>query len=73
MVSKSWRSHTQAQDRVRLYDAGQTEQAWSEPRHPRQQCSVTTVQPKALRCTPQGDIELMSKKENSRLQAGTAT
>ena len=52
-----------AQDRVGLNDAGQTEQAWPEPSHPYQQCPVTPTQPQTVRCTPQGNIELMTKKE----------
>jgi hypothetical protein len=51
------------QDRVRLHNPGQTEQAWPEPGHPCQQCPVTTTQPQTLRCTPQCDVELVSKKE----------
>ena len=51
------------QDRVRLNDAGQTEQAWPEPGHPYQQRPVTPTQPQTVRCTPQGNIELMPKKE----------
>jgi hypothetical protein len=52
-----------AQDCVRLNDADQTEQAWPEPCHQRQQRPVTATQPQTLRCTPQGNIELMSKEE----------
>jgi hypothetical protein len=52
-----------AGSRVRLDDAGQTEQARTTPRHPRQQRPVTIMQPQTLRCMPQGDIELMSKEE----------
>ncbi|MGH9548294.1 MAG: hypothetical protein ACRD3W_02925 [Terriglobales bacterium] len=51
------------QDRVRLNDAGQIEQAWPEPCRPHQQRSVTPTQPQTVRCTPQGNIELMPKKE----------
>jgi hypothetical protein len=46
-----------------LNDAAQTEQAWPEPSHPHQQRSVIPTQPQAGRCTPQGNIELMPKKE----------
>jgi hypothetical protein len=52
-----------AQDRVGLNDAGQTEQAWPEPSHPYQQCPVTPTQSQTVRWTPQGNIELMPKKE----------
>jgi len=51
------------QDRVGLNDAGQAEQAWPEPSHPDQQCPVTPAEPQTVRCTPQGNIELMSEKE----------
>ena len=51
------------QDRVRLNNSGQTEQAWPEPGHPHQQRPVTTPQPQTLWCSPQGNIELMPKKE----------
>jgi hypothetical protein len=51
------------QDRVGLNHAGQTQQAWPEPSHPDQQCTVTPPKPQAVRCTPQGNIELMSEKE----------
>ena len=52
-----------SQDRVRLTDARQTEQAWPEPSHPYQQCSVTPTKPQMVRYTPQGNIELMPEKE----------
>jgi hypothetical protein len=52
-----------AESRVGLNDAGQTEQAWPEPSHPCQQCPVTPTQPQTVRCTPQGNVELMPKKE----------
>ena len=51
------------QDCVRLNDAGQTEQPWPEPSHPYQQRSVTPAKLQTVRCTPQGDIELMPEKE----------
>src|SRR5262245_33849595 len=51
------------QDRVRLNDAGQTEQAWPDPGHPHHQGAITTMQPQTVWCTPQGNIELMPKKE----------
>jgi hypothetical protein len=51
------------QNRVGLNDAGQTEQAGPEPSHPHQQCPVTPAKPQTVRCTPQGNIKLMSEKE----------
>jgi hypothetical protein len=51
------------QDRGRLNDSGQTEQAWPQPGHQRQQRAVTTSQPKTRRSSPQGDIELMTEKK----------
>jgi len=51
------------QDRLRLNDAGQTEQVWPEPSHPYQQRSVTPAKLQTARCTPQGNIELMPDKE----------
>jgi hypothetical protein len=51
------------QHRVRLNDAGQTEQAWPEPSHPDQQCPVTPAKPQTVRRTPQRNIELMPEKE----------
>ena len=51
------------QNRIGLNDAGQPEQAWPEPGHPYQQCSVAPTQLQTVRCTPQGNIELMPKKE----------
>jgi hypothetical protein len=57
------------QDRVRLNDAGQTEQAWPEPSHPCQQRPVTSTQPPTVRGTPQHNIELMPKKQILDLKA----
>jgi hypothetical protein len=51
------------QNCVRLNDASQTNQSWPEPSHPYQQHPVTTTQPQTLWSTPQGNIELMPKKE----------
>src|SRR5262249_9682975 len=51
------------QDRVRLNDAGQTEQAWPEPGHPYQQRPVTPTKPLTVRCTPQRNVELMPEKD----------
>src|SRR5262249_9573891 len=51
------------QDRLRLNDAGQTEQVWPEPSHPYQQRPVTPTKPQTVRYAFQGDIELMPEKE----------
>jgi hypothetical protein len=51
------------QDRVRLNDAGQTEQAWPDPGHPHHHGAITAMQPQTVWCTPQRNIELMPKKE----------
>src|SRR5688572_11479490 len=51
------------QDGVRLYDPSQTKQARPASGHPYQQRPVTTPQPETLRCAPQDDGELMTKKE----------
>ena len=51
------------QDRVRLNDAGQIEQAWPDPGDPHHQGAITALQPQTVWCTPQGNIELMPKKE----------
>jgi len=51
------------QDRLRLNDVGQTEQPWPEPSHPYQQRPVTPAKLQTVRCTPQGNIELMAEKE----------
>ena len=50
-------------DRVRLNDAGQIEQAWPDSGHPHYQGAITAMQPQTVWCTPQGNIELMPKKE----------
>src|SRR5664280_2078270 len=51
------------QDSVRLNNSGQTEQGWPELGHPYQQGPFTIPQPEMLRCPPQSDVELMTKKE----------
>src|ERR1035438_4734318 len=56
------------QDRVRLDNAGQTKQAWPKPSHPYQQCPVAPME-LPLGCTPQGNIELMPKKEILKLNS----
>jgi hypothetical protein len=51
------------QNGVWLNNLGQSEQARPEPCHPHQQRPITTPQPKTWRSSPQGGIELMTKKE----------
>jgi hypothetical protein len=51
------------QDRGRVDDPGQTEQARPQPGHPHQQCAITTLQPETRRSSPQGDVKLMTKKQ----------
>jgi hypothetical protein len=51
------------QDRGRLNDPGQTEQARSHLGHPYQQRSITAPQPDTCRSSPQCDVELMTEKE----------
>jgi hypothetical protein len=46
-----------------LNDPGQTMEARPASGHPYQQGPVTTPQSETLRCAPQGDVELMTKKE----------
>ena len=52
-----------AKDGLRLNDLGRTEQARPEPGQPHHQGPVTAAQSKARRRTPQGDAELMTKKQ----------
>jgi hypothetical protein len=49
-----------AQNRVGLNHAGQSEQAWPEPRHPNDEDPVIITQPWR---PPKGNIELVPKKE----------
>jgi hypothetical protein len=56
------------QDRVRLDNARQTKQAWPKPSHPYQQCPVAPTE-LPLGCTPQGNIELMPKKDILKLKS----
>ena len=60
------------QDRIRPNHARQVEQAWPEPCHPDQERSINPSQPRAMRRTPQGDIELMPQIQ-VLVQAGAAT
>jgi hypothetical protein len=52
-----------AQDRGRLNDPDQTEQARPHLGHPYQQRAITVPQPETRQSSPQSDIELMTKKE----------
>ena len=51
------------QDRSRLNDPDQTEQARPQPRHPNQQPAITAPQLETGRSSPQGDVELMTEKQ----------
>jgi hypothetical protein len=51
------------QYRVRLNDPGRPEQAWPKPAHPYQHRPIAPTQPQTMRCSPEGDIELVTKKE----------
>ena len=51
------------QNRVGLYHAGQSKQAWPEPRHPDDEDPVTITQPQAMWRAPKGNIELVPKKK----------
>jgi len=51
------------QDRVRPNDAGQTKQAGPEPSHQRDQGPVASTQPRTMRRTSKGNIQLMPKKQ----------
>src|SRR6266508_3608905 len=53
------------QDRGRLNDVGQTEQAWPEPSHPYQQCPVTPPQPQTVWSTPQAIFNWCRRKRFS--------
>jgi hypothetical protein len=46
-----------------MNDPGRPEQAWPKPAHPYQQRPVVPTQPQTMRCTPEGDVELVTKKE----------
>jgi hypothetical protein len=49
------------QDRVRLNDAGQSEQARPPSGHPNHQDTVTCPKPDTSWGSPQGDVELMTR------------
>jgi hypothetical protein len=51
------------QNRVGLNHAGQSKQAWPEPRHPDDEDPVTITQPQAMWRAPKGNIELVPKKK----------
>jgi hypothetical protein len=51
------------QDRVRLNDAGQSEQTRPPSGHPNHQDTVTCPKPDTSWGSPQGDVELMTQKE----------
>jgi hypothetical protein len=51
------------QNRAWLNDAHQTEQARPETCHPNHQGPVTSTQPETVGSSPQGDAELMTKKQ----------
>ena len=51
------------QGRLLLHHPRQIEQVGANPSHPDQQGPVATVQSKPNRCPPQGDIELMARKQ----------
>jgi hypothetical protein len=50
-------------DRVRLNDAGQTQQARPPSGHPNHQDTVTCPKPDTSWGSPQGDVELMTQKK----------
>ena len=43
---------------------GRSKQAWPQPGHPHQQRAIAAPKPETCRSSPQGDIELMTEKEN---------
>jgi hypothetical protein len=51
------------QDRARLNDARQTQQAGPEPSHQRDQGPVASTQLRPLRRPPEGNVQLMPKEE----------
>ena len=52
------------QDRRRLNHAGEIEQVRPQPRQPHQQRAIAAPKLKTCRSSPQGDIELMTEKED---------
>jgi hypothetical protein len=59
------------QDRGRLNNSGQIEQAWPHCGHPNYQGAVTRPKPDTLRSSPQGNVELMTQKEVLDLKPAT--
>jgi len=51
------------QYRVRLNNPNRLEQAWPKPAHPYQQRPVAPTQLQTMRCPPERDVELVTKKE----------
>jgi hypothetical protein len=51
------------QNGVGLNHAGQSDQAWPQSYQPDQHRPVAPMQPQTVRGTPQGNIELMPKKQ----------
>jgi hypothetical protein len=51
------------QNGVGLNHAGQPDQAWPQSYQPDQHRPVATMQPQTTWCMPQGNIELMPKKQ----------
>jgi hypothetical protein len=51
------------QDRGRLNNSGQIEQARPHSAHPNHQGTVSCPKPDTLRGSPQGDAELMTQKD----------
>jgi hypothetical protein len=52
-----------SQDRFGPNHAGQSDQAWPQPRHQFQQSSVTGTEPQTMWRAPQGNIELVPEKQ----------
>ena len=52
------------QDRRRLNNLDHTEQARPQPGHPHQQHAIAAPQQQTYRSSPQGDIELMTEKQD---------
>jgi hypothetical protein len=50
---------------LRLNDLGHAKQARPNPGHPYEQCPISPAQSKTGRCTPQRDVELMTKERFS--------
>ena len=57
-----------SQDRLRLNHLNRTEQARPEPGHPYEQDAITAAKPETRLCPPQGDVELLTKKQILRFK-----